>query len=71
MGKSSRNDAMMELSNTVEDEKTKEYKIKESMTAFENKLSDTFFRVHRSYLVSLKAITKISRTCVTIEGMIE
>lgn len=51
--------------------KTKEYKIKESMTAFENKLSDTFFRIHRSYLVSLKAITKISRTCVTIEGMIE
>lgn len=51
--------------------KAKEYRIKESMTVFESKLSDNFFRVHRSYLVSLKAITRISRTYVTIEGNIE
>lgn len=46
----------------------KEYRIKESMTAFESKLSADFFRVHRSYLVSLKAITRISRTEVTVDG---
>lgn len=44
----------------------KEYKIKESISAFEQKLSDDFYRTHRSYLVSLKHITKISRTSVNI-----
>lgn len=44
----------------------KEYKIKERISAFEQKLSDDFYRIHRSYLVSLKAITKISRTSVNI-----
>lgn len=42
------------------------YKIKESISAFEQKLSDDFYRIHRSYLVSLKHITKISRTSVNI-----
>lgn len=46
----------------------REYRIKESMASFEGKLSDDFFRVHRSYLVSLKAITRISRTSVTVDG---
>lgn len=44
----------------------KEYKIKESISAFEQKLSDDFYRIHRSYLVSLKHITRISRTSVNI-----
>ncbi len=44
----------------------KEYKIKENMSVFENKLSDDFYRIHRSYLVSLKHITQISRTSVNI-----
>lgn len=44
----------------------KEYKIKESISAFEQKLSDDFYRIHRSYLVSLKHITRISRTSVII-----
>lgn len=46
--------------------KGKEYKIKESISAFEEKLSDDFYRIHRSYLVSLKHITRISRTFVNI-----
>ena len=50
--------------------KDKEYKIKENISVFENKLSDDFYRIHRSYLVSLKHITRISRTSVNI-GNIE
>ena len=46
--------------------KDKEYKIKENMSVFENKVSDDFYRIHRSYLVSLKHITRISRTSVNI-----
>ena len=48
--------------------KEKEYKIKESISSFEKRLTDDFFRIHRSYLVSLKALTRISRTEVAIEG---
>ncbi len=50
--------------------KDTEYKIKESISAFEKKLSDDFYRIHRSYLVSLKHITRISRTSIHI-GSIE
>ena len=46
--------------------KDKEYKIKENMSVFEKKVSDDFYRIHRSYLVSLKHITRISRTSVNI-----
>lgn len=46
--------------------KDNEYKIKESISDFEHKLSDDFYRIHRSYLVSLKHITRISRTSVHI-----
>lgn len=48
--------------------KEREYKIKENISAFMGKLSDDFYRTHRSYLVSLKHIVKISRTMVTIEN---
>lgn len=44
----------------------KEYKIKENMSVFETKVSDDFYRIHRSYLVSLKHIKRISRTSVNI-----
>ena len=37
----------------------------------EKELSNAFFRTHRSYLVSLRHITRISRTSVTLEGEIE
>lgn len=47
------------------------YRIKESMAALESKLSHDFFRVHRSYMVSLKAITRISRSAVTVDGKID
>jgi len=46
----------------------REYRIKESISAFGDRLSEDFFRTHRSYLVSLKAVTRISRTSVTLEG---
>ena len=46
--------------------KDNEYKIKENISVFENKVSDVFYRIHRSYLVSLKYITRISRTSVSI-----
>ena len=45
-----------------------EYRIKESFGAFENKLGQDFFRCHRSYIVSLRAIAKISRSSVTLSN---
>lgn len=45
-----------------------EYRRKESISSFEKRLSDDFFRIHRSYLVSLKSVIRISRTDVTLEG---
>ena len=41
-----------------------EYKLKEGISSFKNKLSDDIYRIHRSYLVSLKHIVRISRTAV-------
>lgn len=49
--------------------KDKEYRIKESISAFEEKLSGDFYRIHRSYVVSLKHITRISRTSVNIGNL--
>lgn len=51
--------------------KEKEYRVKENISSFEDRLSNAFFRIHRSYLVSLKRITRISRSSVTIEGKID
>lgn len=48
-----------------------QYRIKESISAFENRLGEGFYRTHRSYLVALKYITKITRTCVVLEGKIQ
>lgn len=44
----------------------KAYKIKENISVFESRVSDDFYRIHRSYLVALKHITRISRTSVNI-----
>ena len=49
----------------------KEYRIKENISSFEQKLSCDFFRIHRSILVSLKHIVRISRTAVTMENGIQ
>lgn len=45
-----------------------QYRIKESISAFEGRLSGGFYRIHRSYLVALKYISRITRTSVTLEG---
>ncbi len=47
---------------------SREYRIKESISAFEAKLSDIFYRSHRSYLVSLKHIVRMSRTVVCMDN---
>ena len=44
------------------------YRLKESLSSFQSRLSLDFYRVHRSYLVSLKHVVKISRNSVTIEN---
>lgn len=49
----------------------KEYNIKEKLSYFEEKLSESFFKTHRSYIVSLKKIIRISKTSVILEGDIE
>ena len=46
--------------------KDKEYKMKESISVFEEKLSNDFYRIHRSYIASLKHIIRISRTSINI-----
>lgn len=51
--------------------KEREYRIKENISAFEEKLSKAFFRIHRSYLVSLKEVIRIGKTSVTLEGGVE
>ncbi len=43
------------------------YKVKESISVFAEQLGDRFFRTHRSYLVALNRIVRISRTEVTLE----
>lgn len=49
----------------------REYRMKESFSAFEAKLSKDFFRTHRSYLVSLKHVMRISRTRVRLDDETE
>lgn len=51
--------------------KQREYRVKESLSSFAGRLGDDFFRVHRSYLVSLKHIIRISRTAVRLENETE
>ena len=44
-----------------------EYRLKENISSFEERLSAAFYRVHRSYLVSLRAVVRINRSGVTLE----
>ena len=48
--------------------RTDVFRLKESITVFEDKLSADFYRAHRSYLVNLKAVQRISRASVTLTG---
>ena len=45
-----------------------EYRIKENFGEFESRLGAGFFRCHRSYIVSLRAVAKISRSSVTLSN---
>ena len=49
----------------------REYRIKENISTFQKKLSQDFYRIHRSLLVSLKYIVRISKTVVTLENGVE
>ncbi len=44
-----------------------EYRIKENISTFAEQLGDGFFKTHRSYLVALNRIVRISRTEVTLD----
>ena len=44
-----------------------EYRIKDRISSFEKKLSARFFRIHRSYIVSLSCVARLSRTAVITE----
>lgn len=45
-----------------------EYRLKESISAFGKKLGEDFYRTHRSYLVSLRHVERISRTSVVMDS---
>ncbi|MCM1232174.1 MAG: LytTR family DNA-binding domain-containing protein [Ruminococcus flavefaciens] len=51
--------------------KSGEYRIKENISAFADRLDEGFYRIHRSYLVSLRYITRIARTFVILDGNIQ
>lgn len=54
--------------------RTGEYQVKESISAFGDRLravSPMFYQAHRSYLISLQAVTRIGRTSVTLENSTE
>ena len=42
------------------------YRTRISLAKFTEQLDDTFFKVHRSYVVALKYVKKISRTDITM-----
>jgi len=44
-----------------------EYKVKENISVFSGKVSRDFYRVHRSYLASLRHIVRISRNAVWMD----
>lgn len=48
--------------------KEREYKVKENFSAFAKRLSEDFYQAHRSFLISLKHIIRISRTSVMLDG---
>ncbi|MCD8023172.1 MAG: LytTR family DNA-binding domain-containing protein [Lachnospiraceae bacterium] len=50
---------------------TEIYRVKETFSGFQERLSDRFFKTHRSYLVALPRIRRISRTCVTLDDKTE
>ena len=46
----------------------RDYRIKEPLSEFAGRLSEDFFRIHRSVLVNLCRIVKITRTDVTLDS---
>lgn len=43
-----------------------DYRVRAALTKFSEQLDDTFFKVHRSFIVGLKYIKKITRTEITM-----
>ena len=48
--------------------KERDYRIKETLGDFAGRLSEDFFRIHRSVLVNLRRIVKITRSDVTLDS---
>ena len=46
----------------------RDYRIKEALGDFAGRLSEDFFRIHRSVLVNLQRIVKITRTDMTLDS---
>ena len=46
---------------------TREYRMKDSIAAFAEKLGPNFFRIHRSYLVNLRWISRLTRAEVVLD----
>ena len=46
----------------------RDYRIKETLGDFAGRLSEDFFRIHRSVLVNLRRIVKITRSDVTLDS---
>lgn len=45
-----------------------EYRTRESISAFAQRVGEDFFRAHRSYLINLRSVIRIGRTSVLLEG---
>lgn len=44
------------------------FRARMALAAIANLLDDTFYKIHRSYIVNLKYVRKVTRTAVTVEG---
>ena len=64
-------ESMKEQPDVVGSKGGQEYRLKENISTFEKKLSEDFYRIHRSVLVNLKYIVRISKTSVTLENGLE